>query len=295
MVELASEEGTLPNFDDLWSYDDPASTETKFRELLIAAKESKNPSYYIQLLTQLARAEGLQRKFEDAHRTLDEVESLLKTASAQSRVRYFLERGRIFNSSDQPAKAKPLFLQAWELANAAHEDFYAVDAAHMMAIVEPQTGKMEWNLKALEIANASPETRVRRWRGSLYNNIGWDYFELKEYEKALAFFKSALQAREESEQIPEIRVAKWCIAKTLRVLDRVKEALEIQETLLAEYEKAGQQDGFVYEEMAECLTTFGRSDEAKRYFAKAWEELSKDIWLKEKETDRLKRLKELSE
>lgn len=294
-MRLRTAGARLPDLDGLWDYDNPAFTETKFRELLPAAKESKNLSYYIQLLTQLARTEGLQRKFEDAHRTLDKVDSLLKTASAQSRIRYFLERGRIFNSSDQPARAKPLFVQAWELANSAHEDFYAVDAAHMMAIVEPQTGKMEWNLKALEIANASPETRVRRWRGSLYNNIGWDYFELKEYEKALAFFKRALQVREESKQIPEIRVAKWCIAKTLRVLDRVNDALEIQETLLAEYEKAGQQDGFVYEEMAECLTTLGRSEEAKRYFAKAYGELSKDIWLKEKETDRLKRIKELSE
>jgi len=294
LVELASDGGTLPNFDKLWNYDDPASTETKFRELLSAAKESNNLSYYIQLLTQLARTEGLQRKFEDAHRTLNEAEDLLKKADARTRIRYLLERGRVFNSSGQLAKARPFFLQAWEFANSPREDFYAIDAAHMMAIAEPQTSKMEWNLKALEIANASSETRARRWRGSLYNNIGWDYFESKEYDKALEAFKKALRAREEAEQFPEIRVARWCIAKTLRVLNRVNEALEIQEALLAEYERSKQQDGYVYEELAECLTALRRQDEAKKYFAKAYTELSKDIWLKEKEPGRLKRLKELS-
>lgn len=293
-MKSVSSAGMRPYFDGLWDYDNPASTETKFRELLPAAQHSKNPSYYVQLLTQLARAEGLQRKFEDAHHTLNKAESLLDRADDRARIRYLLERGRVFNSSTHLAKARPLFLQAWELANSVHEDFYAIDAAHMMAIVEPQTNKIEWNLKALELADSSSETRVRRWRGSLYNNIGWDYFESKEYDKALEAFKKALQAREEADQIPEIRVARWCIAKTLRELERVNEAIEIQKALLAEYEISGQKDGYVYEEMAECLTALGRQEEAKNYFAKAYAELAKDIWLKEKEPNRLKRLRELS-
>jgi tetratricopeptide (TPR) repeat protein len=292
-MNSASAGETLPDFDLLWDYDNPVSTETKFRELLPIAQDSNTTSYHVQLLTQLARAQGLQRKFEDAHHTLNKAQSLLDTTDARTRIRYLLERGRIFNSSGEPAKARPLFLQAWELATSAHEDFYAIDAAHMIAIVEPQA-KKKWNLKAFEIADASSEKRTRRWRGSLYNNIGWDYFESKEYRKALEAFKRALQAREEAEQIPEIRTAKWCIAKTLRVLGRVNEAMEMQERLLEEHEKSGQQDGYVYEEMAECLTTIGRQEEAKRYFAKAYRELSKDIWLKEKEPDRLKRLKKLS-
>ena len=294
MAKKASDDETLPNFDTLWDYDDPSSTEAKFRELLARSQNSQHQSYHVQLLTQIARAEGLQRKFEEAHHTLNEAESLLDAADARTRIRYLLERGRVFNSSGQLAKARPFFLQAWELASSAHEDFYAVDSAHMMAIVEPQPNKMDWNLKALEVADASSETLVKRWRGSLYNNIGWDYFELKEYERALEAFKQALQAREQAEQISETRVAKLCIAKTLRVLNRVNEAIKIQETLLEEYEKSGHQDGYVHEEMAECLTILGRHEEAKSHFAKAYAELSKDIWLKEKEPDRLDRLRELS-
>ncbi len=293
-MRLAPTEETLPDFDSLWDYDNPAATEAKFREILPIAKASKNASYIAQLLTQLARAEGLQRKFEVAHETLNQAESLLASSDTLTRVRYLLERGRVFNSSGEISRARKLFLQAWDLANSAHEDFYAIDAGHMMAIVEPQANKMEWNLKALAIADLSSEKRARRWRGSLYNNIGWDYFESKQYEKALEAFYKALNAREEAEQIPEIRIAKWCIARALRALSRVSEALQIQKELLVESQKSGRRDGFVYEEIAECLTEMGQQMEAKRYFAEAYEELSKDIWLREKETDRLKRLKELA-
>lgn len=285
---------TLPDFDTIWDYDNPAATETKFREILPIAKASKNASYQAQLLTQIARAEGLQRKFEDAHETLNQVDSLLGVSDSLTRVRCLLERGRVFNSSGEIEKARPLFLKAWELANSAHHDFYAIDAAHMIAIVEPQTRKMEWNLKALAIADLSSEKSARRWRGSLYNNIGWDYFESKQFEKALEAFYKALEAREESEQIPEMRIAKWCIARALRALSRVSEALDIQKALLEESEKSGKRDGYIYEELGECLRETGQLIEAKRYFAAAYEELSNDVWLRDKEPDRLKRLKELA-
>ena len=61
------------DFDSLWNYDDPAATEQQFRELLPAAESSGDKSYHLQLLTQIARAQGLQRQFEAAHQTLDGV------------------------------------------------------------------------------------------------------------------------------------------------------------------------------------------------------------------------------
>lgn len=108
----------LPDFDSLWDYDHPAETGQKFRALLDTAKESGDTSYYAQLLTQIARTQGLQRKFGDAHRTLDEVQSLLKGNLVRGRahIRCLLERGRAFNSSKHPDQARPLLLEAWEMA-----------------------------------------------------------------------------------------------------------------------------------------------------------------------------------
>ncbi len=286
-------EGQVLDFDLLWDYDNPAHTERKFRDLLPTAQSSEDTSYYGQLLTQIARTEGLQRKFDDAHRTLNLVQTLLDEANTTTRIRYLLERGRVFNSSGRPADSKALFIQAWEQARADRQDFYAVDAAHMLAIVESPENQFEWNSKALGLAERSSDAQTRKWMGSLYNNMGWTYFESKRYDKALETFHLALICRDEEGDPQNIRIAKWCVAKTLRFLGRVKEALEIQQSLLAEYEKSGGSDGFVFEELGECLLLLGRGGEARKFFALAFQELSKDIWLAANEPKRLERIKEL--
>src|SRR5690242_9943799 len=115
------------DFDGLWDYNDAAGTEKKFRELLPKAPDD---AYRLELNTQIARAMGLQRKFDDAHKALDEVEASLKPGMDRLKVRYLLERGRVFNSSGEKDKARPLFLEAWELGQRSAEDGLAVDAAH---------------------------------------------------------------------------------------------------------------------------------------------------------------------
>ena len=61
----------LPEIDALWDYDNPQATELKFRELVPAAEKSVDKTYYAELLTQLARTQSLQRKFDEAHSVLD--------------------------------------------------------------------------------------------------------------------------------------------------------------------------------------------------------------------------------
>jgi len=79
----------------------------------------------------------------------------------------------------------------------------------------------------------------------------------------------------------------------LRSLGRVEEALTLQQELLREFEALGEQDGYVYEELAECLAALGRDDEARPYFARAYEALSRDPWLADSEPARLERLRTL--
>src|SRR5579883_412461 len=104
----------LPDFDPLWDYEHPAQTEAAFRQLLPQAEASGDASYHLQLLTQIARVQGLQRRFDDAHATLDAVAARLSDDLALARVRYLLERGRVFNSSGQPETSLALFQQAYE-------------------------------------------------------------------------------------------------------------------------------------------------------------------------------------
>ena len=281
------------DFDSLWDYSNPHQTETRFREILLQIPE--NNSAYLELLTQIARSQGLQQKFDRAHQTLDQVERRLGNYASRAKIRYHLERGRVHNSAGHPDEARLFFEQALDMAKKLSEDFYAVDALHMLAIVAPPASSLDLNLRAIKMAESSDQEKARGWLGSLYNNAGWSYHETGDYLSALKMFEKAEAVRKSQGRVKEIRIAQWCVARTLRSLKRVEEALSKQMTLKAEYEAAGEgdSDGFVYEEIGECLLELKRIKEARPYFAKAHEILSQDAWLAEKELERLARLKEL--
>jgi tetratricopeptide (TPR) repeat protein len=128
---------------------------------------------------------------------------------------------------------------------------------------------------------------------SKYNNIGWTYYDAGDYEQALATFQKATTSRREEGDPALARIALWAEARTLRSLGRVEEALALQQELLREFDALGEQDGYVYEEIAECLAALGRNDEAHPYFALAYKKLSADPWLAESEPARLERLRAL--
>jgi len=290
----------FPNFDAMWDYRNPDVTEAKFKEILPLLKNSAeftyDAGYHAELLTQIARAQGLQEKFDEAHKTLDEAEKLLTENLKTAKVRYLLERGRVYNSSGVSEKAKPLFFEAWEFGTTNKLDLYAIDAAHMIGIVVLPEKQLEWSLKALDLTEKTEDKRAKGWLGPLYNNIGWTYHDLQEYEKALELFEKALKWRQEINDEYSIRIQKWNIARTFRSLGRIDEALEIQLALKKEFEeKQLEQDGYVFEELGELYLIKDNQTEAKKYFKLAFENLSKDNWLQQNEPDRLKRLKDLGD
>jgi tetratricopeptide (TPR) repeat protein len=124
--------------------------------------------------------------------------------------------------------------------------------------------------------------------------MGWTYYERERYEQALEMFEAALSYRREQGDAEEIHIARWCVAKCLRSLGRVEEALAIQRELEANREHATE-PGYTWEEIGECLLALGRGEEAPPYFGKAYERLSQDPWLKEHESERLERLRRLAE
>lgn len=91
----------------------------------------------------------------------------------------------------------------------------------------------------------------------------------------------------------EVRIARWCLGRTLWSLQRATDALALQEDLLAEWETSKEdQDGYVFEEIAECLLTLGRAAESQFYFAQAYARFRQNIWLVIQEKERLERLKQ---
>lgn len=159
----ANSASQLIDFDALWDFDQPDESERRFREVLQTAPA--DVAYRAELLTQIARSQGLQRKFDQAHTTLDRVEAMLTDDLARARTRYWLERGRVFNSSRQLDRAVPLFRQAFDQALATHDDYLAIDAVHMLGIADEPDRAMTWNLKALELAEVTRDVRSKKWSG----------------------------------------------------------------------------------------------------------------------------------
>lgn len=281
------------DFDQLWNFGQPSETEQKFKALI--PELQNNFDALLQLQTQIARTQGLQRKFDEAHATLNEILPQLNEQTPGAHIRYNLERGRVFNSSLNKTEARPLFLAAYELALKYQQDNFAVDAAHMMAIVETDPElQIQWNLKALKLAETSANVRAQSWLGSLYNNIGWIYHSAHKYLEALDVFQKALALRESKGDAASIRIAKWCVARTYRSLNRLPEALDLQLNLEKEIESTLSKDGFVFEELGEIYLALAQSELAQKYFALAYSILSADEWFKANESKRLQRINDLS-
>jgi tetratricopeptide (TPR) repeat protein len=285
----------MADFDKLWNYNDPTATELKFNEVLDSQKAKEDTGYFLELHTQIARTHGLRAQFDQAHEILDDVSGQLPAEDAVVHVRYHLERGRTYNSSGKKDEAKLHFKKAREIAERLKEEGYAIDAIHMLAIAAPADEAIRLNEEALLIAEGSENKGSKGWLGALYNNLGWAYFDRGDYGKALDIFERSLKWREGQKSAREIIIAKWCIARTFRALERLDEALAIQSVLLEETTKNGQQeDGYISEELGELALLKNDKLKSAFHFRKAYGLLSQDVFLQKFEKQRLERMKELS-
>jgi tetratricopeptide (TPR) repeat protein len=292
MAQQAEPSNSLPAIDSLWDYGHPDVTEAKLRALVLSAEKAGDLDYLLQLETQIARCQGMQGKFAECGATLDGVEKRLTDAMPVARIRYLLERGRSMNSSGHPDTAKPLFLEAWERGNAAGQIGFAIDAAHMVAIADPNLdAQVEWNLKGLALAEQ--DEKLRRWLPSILNNLGEAYRARQEYEKSLDCFEKRAAWFRDRGKAPDIFNLKD-IARLNRLLGHADKALTIIEPIAKDLKSKGQPDGYISAEYGQCLVAVGRADEAKPYLTEAYEILKSDDYMVKYEPDELRHLNELA-
>ncbi len=188
--------------DELWDFEDPAGSCGRF------ADEEELPwhtdSERAELVTQRARALGLQGRFDDGHALL---ESLGPPADADTVVgtRIALEAGRLLNSAGRPAEAVPQFEAAVSTAGSGGLLFLQIDALHMLAIAD-KSRSGEWAAQAIDLAMTAPNDRTRRWLVSLYNNLGWTHFDAGSLQAAHAAF---LQAQQWAERVGTEQQRVW--------------------------------------------------------------------------------------
>ena len=103
----------------LWDFEDLDGTEQRLDEQL---EREGSDSGRAEVLTQLARVEGLPGRFSASETLLQQAEALAGSSDVV-RARIDLERCRALRSSGDVAASLPLFESAFAIAAAAGEDF----------------------------------------------------------------------------------------------------------------------------------------------------------------------------
>lgn len=255
----------------LTDFSKPELSEQRLRGALVTA----NGDDALILQTQIARTYGVRRDFARAQEILRSIEAQIQTAGAEARVRHALEFGRTLASATHPPEsqtpetkelARSAYLRAFELAKAERLDGLAIDALHMLAFVDTAPlDQLKWGEEALTMAESSPQPEAKKWEASLRNNVGYALHQLGRYDEALAQFRQAVELRERAQDAEATRAAHWMVAWTLRALNRIDEALEIQLRLERECDAAGEPDQYVLDELEILYRRLGDEVHAKQY------------------------------
>jgi tetratricopeptide (TPR) repeat protein len=244
----------------LWDFGDLDASETRFEERLEAEQDDGRRA---ELLTQLARVDGLRGDFDEGEHRLREAEALARS-SERAGIRVDLERGRLRNSNGDPEAALPLFVRATERADEQGELFIAADAAHMAAIAAPnREERLAWTKRGIALAESGDGGGY--WVGPLLNNLGWDQYEAGEHDAVLASFEQALEHRlGDPENGEAIAFGRYAVARAQQALGRHADAAEQLELAVAWTEAEGAPDGWYHEALAESAAALGREEEAQR-------------------------------
>jgi tetratricopeptide (TPR) repeat protein len=255
----------------LWDYSKPAVSEERFRAAIVRAA----PDDAFILQTQIARTWGLRKDFVKARELLVELEPRFKSVSPEAQVRWLLEMGRTWASAAHAPEqltpqnreaARSDYMRAFETAKAAKLDGLAIDALHMMVVVDDAPDQqLAWNLKAIDYMEASSQPAAKKWAGSLYNNTGYALQQAGRYDDAIGYYRKSLAAYEQQGQPANVRVAHWMIASALRAQGKLQEALAIQQRLEREWDQAGEPDPYVYDELEALYRALGNEELAKHY------------------------------
>ena len=281
---------------DMWDFSDPQACEKNFRKKM---EEFSTSAFYVwELQTQVARALGLQGKFDEAFQILDSIQAGFEYApTCESKdlvgIRYNLERGRILKLTNKVEDSIRYFRFALKLAMKIRADDLSIDAIKMLLDMSSVNDRIELGLKGINIATELGNENLYPIVGAFALNVGEAYLENKNYQKAIEQFMHARDIFSklfDAEKVRKIRIS-ICIAQ--RGLGNYKEALlelRVQEEWL---KKTGNSDGIVFEEIAENLMALGQSS-SSIYFSKALKSFEAQSLVSDMDSKRISRIRQLS-
>lgn len=258
---------------------------TALEKAKIALQLARADASCAQLVTCL----GLAARMYSVNGDWETGRSLVKEAGEKTSIelgrphlRYLWTLGRYAWHDEKIDKARNTYKEMLELANQQQRYRDAVDATHMLALIEPEkSDQVKWALEGIKAAEASGE---EGWLGPLWNNLGWTYDEMGEHEKALEALLKARKYHQSSPAIPRA-VAENSVGYAYFKVGKLDEAemalsacLAIVGPMHAEDPSASEPIAWIGRSQhwqAEIALTRGNKIDAERLFALAAESLGK--------------------
>jgi CHAT domain-containing protein/Tfp pilus assembly protein PilF len=178
-------------------------------------------------------------QFRDSEQLLAESETLARKSHPELLGEVFLRQGTLaFQRGDWPA-AEIAYRNALAESLSNHNGFLEAAARGSLGLIasrrEHYDESIEWNHGALELSKSlGAQTSVARILG----NLGWDYFELGNYEESLALFKQAEESfartgatGSEIKWLINVGIADSNLGNDARAEEEIKTALQLAETI----------------------------------------------------------------
>lgn len=239
-----------PSFDYIWqALEDPADIEAALQSTYDDNHDQLTRSFLAQLLTQIARARGMQDKLREAQAALDKAK--WESSDKVAVIRMEVETARLRRVQGKDVEATTLLKKVYETAEGAPLDYFKADAAHILYLVEPDKGPKDaktWEDAVLKIARDSVNVKTRRWAAVVLTDQGWKIFNEGRAIEALPLFEEALEIRKAAftysynrhdgqpllKTKQAYRVARWNLARVLREVGRYERAYKLQKELYDE-------------------------------------------------------------
>ncbi|GAB5592796.1 hypothetical protein Unana1_07696 [Umbelopsis nana] len=230
----------IPAYEFVWDTNPDTALVAKIFQKILEHR-FVNDDIRAEIMTQQARAMGLLGQFDVALRILARAKE--KSSAPISCIRYLLEYGRVLRLSGKPDESASYFRQAYDEAVNV-EDYYAADAAHMLAILDPTAGPNDdttWLEIVLAIARKSDYPPTKQWAAIALNDAAGSSFNQGDYQRAFETFTEESKLRKVDMETcntaktkDAFRNARWSIAHTLRHMNRDEEAYHLQRKLLSD-------------------------------------------------------------
>ena len=256
----------------LWDFDDLDLSERRFTEQL---EREADDAGRAEVLTQLARVEGLRDAFERCGDLLDEAERVGGGEPSWTCAWPSSAAGCCVRAATRPA-AYPLFVSAFERGTAAGE-YYLAATRRTWRRSQRRTTRAFAPGRRAGSSSASGKPAAAYWRGPLLNNLGWTLHE-RGRERRGAGGVRARPCGSRGRPVGRVRVeiARYAVAVALRAVGRASEAADQSERAVAWSLRSGRDAPYFHEELAEDYAALGRVEAAAEHARRALELFGSD-------------------